>query len=171
MVAFLDALDEHTPPGTHPTRVLAALAPRMVAIAGARTAGVHPYMTPTEHTRWLRETLGPEAIVAPGLGVVLSDDLPHARSEARRDLSLYLGLPNYVRTWRRLGFTDDDFADGGSDRLVDALYGLGSAEQVAVRVHEHLDAGAGHVCLRVVTNQLERLARPEWRSLAAALAA
>jgi probable F420-dependent oxidoreductase len=170
MTAFLDALDEHTPPGASPRRVLAALAPRMVEVARERTAGVHPYMTPVEHTRWLRELLGPDAIVAPGLGIVLADDSALARSEARLDLALYLTLPNYIRTWRRLGFGDADLADGGSDRLVDALYGLGTPEQVAERVHAHLEAGASHVCVRVVTNQLERLAREEWRVLATALA-
>jgi probable F420-dependent oxidoreductase len=169
MAAYLDSLDAHTPPHTSPTRVLAALAPRMVALAGRRTAGVHPYMTTVEHTRWVRGELGTEAIVAPALGVVLAGDLDRARAEARLDLALYLTLPNYARTWLRLGFTDGDLADGGSDRLVDALYGLGSAGRVAERVHEHLDAGASHVCLRVVTNQLERLARDEWRALAAAL--
>lgn len=170
MAAYLDALDEHTPPATSPTRVLAALAPRMVAVAGQRTSGVHPYMTTVEHTRWVRDELGTGAIVAPALGVVLAGDPDRARAEARLDLALYLTLPNYVRAWLRLGFTEADLADGGSDRLVDALYGLGSAEQVAVRVHEHLSAGANHVCLRVVTNQLERLARDEWRALATALA-
>jgi probable F420-dependent oxidoreductase len=108
--------------------------------------------------------------VATALGVVLEPDLDRARAEARLDLALYLTLPNYVRTWMRLGYADADLADGGSDRLVEALYGLGSADRVADRVREHLDAGASHVCLRVVTNQLERLARAEWRELAAALA-
>lgn len=169
MTAFLDALDSSTPAGARPRRVLAALAPRMVALAGERTSGVHPYMTTVEHTAWVREQLPAGAIVAPVLGVVLGPDLEHARAEARLDLALYLTLPNYVRTWLRLGFTQDDLANGGSDRLVDGLYGLGAAEQVAGRVREHLDAGADHVCLRVVTNQLERLARDEWRALAAAL--
>jgi probable F420-dependent oxidoreductase len=169
MAAYLDALDEDTPPATSPTRVLAALAPRMVALARQRTSGVHPYMTTVEHTRWVRGELGAGAIVAPALGVVLAGDPHRARADARLDLALYLGLPNYVRTWLRLGFTQADLASGGSDRLVDALYGLGTADQVAERVHEHLNAGASHVCLRVVTNQLERLARDEWRALAAAL--
>lgn len=169
MATYLDALDQHTPPATRPRRVLAALAPRMIALAGERTSGVHPYMTTVEHTRWVRGELGESAIVAPALGVVLEDDPGRARVEARLDLALYLTLPNYVRTWLRLGFTEDDLADGGSDRLVDALYGLGPPERVAERVGEHLDAGASHVCLRVVTNEPERLARAEWRQLAAAL--
>lgn len=169
MARYLDALDASSPAGARPARVLAALAPRMVELAGQRGLGVHPYMTPVEHTTWVRDELGSGAIVATALGVVLEPDLDRARAEARRDLALYLTLPNYVRTWRRLGYTDADLAGGGSDRLVDALYGLGSPARVAERVHEHLEAGATHVCLRVVTNQPERLARGEWRDLAAAL--
>jgi probable F420-dependent oxidoreductase len=169
MAAYLDALDEHGPPATSPTRVLAALAPRMVALAGRRTSGVHPYMTTVEHTRSVRRELGPDAIVAPALAVVLDDDRDRARAEARLDLALYLMLPNYVRTWLALGFTEADIAGNGSDRLVDALYGLGRAHEVVERAHEHLSAGASHVCFRVVTNQLERLARQEWRALAAAV--
>jgi probable F420-dependent oxidoreductase len=170
MAAYLDALDAFATTGAPPVRVVAALAPRMVELARRRTSGVHPYMTTIEHTRWVRGELGSDAIVAPALGVVLEPDPRRARSAARQDLALYLTLPNYVRTWLRLGFTEDDLAGGGTDRLVDALYAHGTAEQVAARVGEHREAGASHVCLRVVTNQLERLPRAEWRTLGAALA-
>jgi probable F420-dependent oxidoreductase len=169
MNAYLDALDAHAPPGTRPRRVLAALAPKMVELAGRRTLGVHPYMVPVEHTRWVRGVLGDDRLVATELSVVLEPELERARDEARRDLGLYLTLPNYVNTWRRFGFTEEDFEAGGSDRLVDALYARGAAGEVADRVREHLDAGASHVCLRVVTNDLERLPRAEWRELASAL--
>jgi probable F420-dependent oxidoreductase len=169
MTAYLDALDAHAPAGTQPKRVLAALAPKMVELAGRRTLGVHPYMVPVEHTRWVRGALGGDRLVATELSVVLEPDIARARDEARLDLALYLTLPNYVNTWRRLGFTEPDFEAGGSDRLVEALYALGSAGAVADRVREHLDAGASHVCLRVVTNDLERLPRGEWRELASAL--
>jgi probable F420-dependent oxidoreductase len=170
MRAYLDALDEHSAADAAPARVVAALAPRMIALARERTLGVHPYMVPVSHTRFVREALGPGRLVAPELSVVLEPDLGRARREARQDLALYLTLPNYTNTWLRLGFTDADLADGGSERLIDALYALGSAGQVAARVREHRDAGADHVCLRVVTNTLERLPRAEWRELAAALA-
>jgi probable F420-dependent oxidoreductase len=169
MTAYLDALDAHAPAGTRPQRVLAALAPKMVELAGRRTLGVHPYMVPVEHTRWVRGVLGDDRLVATELSVVLEPELERARDEARLDLGLYLTLPNYVNTWRRFGFTETDFEAGGSNRLIDALYARGSAGEVADRVREHLDAGASHVCLRVVTNDLERLPRTEWRELASAL--
>ncbi len=169
MTAYLDALDAHAPAGTRPQRVLAALAPKMVELAGRRTLGVHPYMVPVEHTRWVRGVLGDDRLVATELSVVLEPEVERARDEARLDLGLYLTLPNYVNTWRRFGFTETDFEAGGSNRLIDALYARGSAGEVADRVREHLDAGASHVCLRVVTNDLERLPRTEWRELASAL--
>ncbi|MFN8221624.1 MAG: TIGR03620 family F420-dependent LLM class oxidoreductase [Gaiellales bacterium] len=168
MAAYLDALDGQ-PASPSVPRVLAALAPQMVDLAAGRSDGVHPYLTPVEHTRWVRERLGPGAIVATALAVVLEPDVDRARAEARLDLGLYLTLPNYVRTWQRLGYDDTDLLDGGSDRLVDALYGLGDAGGIAARVQEHLAAGASHVCIRVITNQLERLPRAEWRQLASAL--
>ena len=141
MTAYLDALDSHAPPGTRPQRILAALAPRMVELAGRRTLGVHPYMVPVEHTRWVRAALGPARLVATELSVVLEPDLGRARDEARLDLALYLTLPNYVKPGgARL--RGGRVPDGGSNRLVDALYALGSAGHVADRAREHLDAGA-----------------------------
>jgi probable F420-dependent oxidoreductase len=171
---YLDALDAHAPPGAEPARVVAALAPRMVQLARERTLGVHPYMVPVEHTAEVRAALGAGPLVLTEVSVVLAgdgDSRDDLRARARRDLELYLGLPNYVRTWERLGYGADDLAGGGSDRLVDALYALGTPEQVGGRVREHLDAGADHVCLRVVTNapmtgQDEPLPRAAWRRLA-----
>jgi probable F420-dependent oxidoreductase len=143
----------------------------MVRLAGARTLGVHPYQVPPEHTAAVRAELGPVPLVAPALGVVVGDDLAAGRERAREDLALYLTLPNYVNVWRRLGYGDDDLTGGGSDRLVDALYAYGPLERIAERIRAHRDAGADHVCLRVVTNAPmtgvdERLPLPEWRALA-----
>jgi probable F420-dependent oxidoreductase len=167
---FLDALERFAPADTGPARIVAALGPKMVALAGERTLGVHPYMVPVEHTAFVRETLGPVPIVAPELSVVVGGDTAAARDRARRDLALYLELPNYVSVWQRLGYGDADLADGGSDRLVDALYAYGPIEQIAARIRQHHEAGADHVCLRVVTNApmqgVERIPRPEWRELA-----
>lgn len=169
---YLDALERHAPAGTAPARAVAALAPRMVQLAKERTLGIHPYMVPVEHTAEVRAALGAGPLVLTELSVVLGDDLFELRARAREDLALYLTLPNYVRTWERLGYGGDDLADGGSDRLVDALYALGSVSQVGERVGEHLAAGADHVCLRVVTNAPmlgadEPLPRAQWRQLAA----
>src|SRR5262249_34912588 len=148
-------------------RVLAALAPRMIALAAERADGVHPYLVPTAHVRLIRDAVGPDALVAPAVSVVLDPD-PTARPRiAPRDLQPSLELPNYTRTWRRLGFGDADFADGGSDELLDALYAMGTRDEIAGRIGEYRAAGADHVCLRVVTDDGERLPQREWQELAA----
>jgi probable F420-dependent oxidoreductase len=172
MRAYLDALDDARPEGSRPARVLAALGPRMVALAGERTLGVHPYLVPVEHTAGARQALGPDRLVAPELSVVFERDRQRALEIARKDIDLYLGLPNYTNAWRRLGYGDDDLASGGSDRLLEALYIWGSPEQIAERVHGHREAGADHVCLRVITghpDDAERLSFAEWRELAPAV--
>jgi probable F420-dependent oxidoreductase len=174
MRGFLDALDAGRPAGDRPSRVLAALAPRMLRLAAERADGVHPYLVPVEHTRLVRETLGPGALVAQELTVVLGHDERECRSHARADLAGYLGLPNYTNTWRRLGYGEQDLGNGGSDRLVDALYALGSLEQVADRIAEYRAAGADHVCLRVVVEnalEAEELPLAAWRELAALVVA
>ena len=173
MRAYLDALDAHAPSGQRPARVLAALGPKMIELAAERTLGIHPYLVPVEHTRRAREALGAGRLLAPALSVVLDPDRERGRGIARRDVGVYFGLPNYVNAWRRLGFTDADFAGGGSDRLIDSLYACGTAESVARRVEEHHEAGADHVCLRVVTYHADdatRLPREEWRRIAEVIA-
>lgn len=169
MIEYLDALDSHAPNGHRPARVLAALGPKMVELAGKRTLGIHPYLVPVEHTQRVREALGPNSLVAPALSVILEPDRDTAREIARRDITLYLGLPNYVNSWRRLGFTEADFENNGSDTLIDALYALGPVESVAERIAAHHAAGADHVCLRAITahpDDAARLPRAEWRHLA-----
>ena len=172
MVRYLDALEELAPPDTTPARLLAGLGPKMVALAGERTLGTHPYLVPVEHTRRVREAIGPDRWVAPELSVVLEEDPQRARGQARADVELYLGLPNYTRTWLQQGFTEDDLAGGGSDRLIDALYAWGPLDRIAARLQEHRDAGANHVCLRVVTrggvpDADDPLPLDAWRTLAA----
>jgi probable F420-dependent oxidoreductase len=165
MRTYLDELDAALPPGDRPPRVLAALAPKMLALAAERADGVHPYLVPVAHTALVREAVGAGAIVAQELTVVPGSDLTRCRELARKDVQLYLGLPNYTNTWKRLGFTDDDLA-GPSDRLIDALYALGSLDRIAARIVEYRAAGADHVCLRTVVEGPERLLQPEWRELA-----
>jgi len=131
--------------------VLAALGPRVLRLAGERTAGAIPYLVPPEHTRLAREILGPDRLLAPEHKAVLDTDEARARALGRRRVSNpYLGLINYTSNLRRLGFTDEDLAEG-SDRLIDALVAHGSAEQVAAQVAAHLDAGADHVCIQLLT--------------------
>ena len=170
MRAFLDALDAARFDGSRPPRVIAALAPKMLALAAERTDGAHPYLVPVEHTRLVREALGPGALVAQELTVVLGDDEDDCRRRARADLAGYLALPNYVNTWRRLGYGDDDVGDGGSDRLVEALYAFGGTDRIAERIAQYRAAGADHVCLRVDVDdalESEELPLAAWRELAA----
>jgi len=167
MTAFLDGLEGSVPP---PRRALAALGPRMLALAGARSLGAHPYFVPVEHTARARRILGPGPLLAPELAVVLERDRGRARELARGYSAPYLTLPNYVQNLRSLGFDEEDVAGAGSDRLVDAVVARGDEAAIADRVAEHLAAGADHVCVQVVTGDLGTFPLEEYRSLAPALA-
>lgn len=132
--------------------VLAALGPRVLRLAAERTAGAHPYLVTPEHTRRAREILGSGPLLAPEHKAVLEADPERARAIGRpRVRNPYLGLVNYTSNLRRLGWTDDDLSGGGSDALIDALVAHGSARQVAARLTEHLDAGADHVAIQLIT--------------------
>lgn len=145
LVAYLDQLDEA---GVEPEqRAVAALGPKMVRLAGERSAGAHPFAQTVEHTRVARSILGAGPLLAPEQKVVLHADVDEAREIARNSIRGLLNLTNYVTSWRRLGYTDDDFADGLSDQLVDAVVACGPASAVAARVEEQFAAGADHVCL------------------------
>jgi probable F420-dependent oxidoreductase len=137
-------------------------------LSATRANGSHPYFTTPEHTRIARETMGPDALLAPEQMVVLSTDPVEARRIARAGMKIYMGLPNYFNNLVRLGFDESDRADGGSDRLVDAIVAWGTPEQIAARVQEHHDAGADHVCIQVLQ---DGTAMPEaqWRALAEVL--
>ncbi|MCF2527766.1 LLM class F420-dependent oxidoreductase [Yinghuangia soli] len=152
-------------------RVLAALGPRMLALAGERSAGAHPYFTTPAHTAESRAALGEAPFLVPEQKVLLETDPAKARGLAREGMQLYLGLANYANSLKRLGFTDEDLADGGSDRLVDAIVAWGDEETVAARVHEHLAAGADQVAVQVLHADpgATGLPRAEWRRLAPAL--
>jgi probable F420-dependent oxidoreductase len=154
-------------PSTPPRRVLAALGPKMLALSAERADGAHPYHATPEHTATARTIVGPDKILAVEQSVVLSTDAAQAREIARGALAVYLGLPNYVNNWLRLGFTEDDVADGGSDRLVDAVTVWGDEQAVKDRVQAHLDAGANHVCVQVLPVGSHPL--DEWRRLAPVL--
>lgn len=149
IVRYLDELDAAGVPVGG--RVLAALGPKVLRLSAERAAGAHPYLTTPEHTREARETLGDGPLLAPEQKVVLDTDPGRARALAREMLVRYLGLRNYVSSFKRLGFTDADVADGGSDALVDALIAHGDAAAVTARLAGHLDAGADHVAVQVLT--------------------
>jgi probable F420-dependent oxidoreductase len=150
LVQYLDVLDAE---GVSPDeRALAALGPKVLALARDRSAGAHPYLTTPEHTRQARELLGPEPLLAPEQKIVIEADPETARGLARRAVAKpYLELTNYLANLRRLGWSDDDFAAGGSDALIDALVGHGDAPTAAARVQQHLDAGADHVAIQLVS--------------------
>jgi probable F420-dependent oxidoreductase len=167
MVDFLDRLDAA---GSQPAdRVLAALGPRMLALSRDRSAGAHPYLITPEHTAKAREILGAAPLLAPEVKVVLDTDPERARAAARGHLAIYLGMPNYTGNLTRLGFGEEDFADGGSDRLIDATFAWGDLEVIRERVAAHREAGADHVVLQVVTGDNVSLPRAQWRELAAGL--
>ncbi len=165
MVAYLDALDAAGVPADR--RVLAALGPRMLRLSRDRAAGSHPYLVTPEHTAEAREALGSGALLTPELKVILEPDADRARSVARAHLAFYLTLPNYTNTFLRLGYTEPDLADGGSDRLIDAVYAWGDDDRIRERVDEFHAAGADHVALQVLDRREDdALPRKEWERLA-----
>jgi len=150
IVDYLDVLDAEGVPVED--RALAALGPKVLALAAERTAGAHPYLTTPEHTRYAREILGDGPLLAPEQKVVLDTDPVAARALGRPAVDQpYLHLRNYTSNLKRLGWTDADIADGGSDALIDALALHGDAATVAAGVTAHLDAGADHVCIQLLT--------------------
>ncbi|MEY9968399.1 putative F420-dependent oxidoreductase [Streptacidiphilus sp. MAP12-16] len=172
MVAYLDALSASGVPAGRV--VLAALGPKMLELARDRAAGAHPYLVTPEHTAQARELLGPGPLLAPELKVVLDADADTARATARGYLARYLTLPNYINEFLRLGFTQDDFAGGGSDRLIDAVYAWGDDRSIRRRIDAFHAAGADHVALQIVNGGTPGvpapLPRAQWRRLAEALA-
>lgn len=138
--------------------VLAALGPKMTALAGEIAQGAHPYNTTPAHTARSRQILGPDRWLCPAQRVALTNDARKARQVGRQILSLYLSLPNYRNMLLDSGYTEADFEDGGSDRLVDQLLGWGDETTIRARVQAHLDAGADHVCVQAI--DLDDPARP-----------
>jgi probable F420-dependent oxidoreductase len=168
LASYLDELDAAEPPVPRDGRAVAALGPRMVALAGQRSLGAHPYLVTPDHTHVAREILGPGPLLAPEQTVVLETDPGRARTVAREMVTRYFAAPNYTNNWLRLGFTPDDFAGAGSDRLVDALIAWGDIETVLARIDEHHQAGADHVCVQVL-DPGGGIPATGYRTLAAAL--
>jgi probable F420-dependent oxidoreductase len=167
MRAFLDGLDTADTPLPRDERVLAALRPKMLELARERALGAHPYFVPVEHTRAARALLGDGALLAPELACVVDPDYERGQATARKYAAMYLGLRNYTGNLLEFGFTEQDIADGGSDRLIDAIVPHGTAEEIVPVARAHLEAGADHVCLQAVG--VEGIPREEWRALASAL--
>lgn len=173
MRAYLDAMDAvpaHGPvPEPAPRRVLAALGPKMLGLAAERTWGAHPYFVPVEHTLRARELMGSGAFLGVEQAVVLDSDVARAREVAERHVAGYVAAaPHQVANVRRLGFGDEDLVGGPSRRLVDAIVAYGDVDVVHARVRAHLEAGADHVCVQVLTGGVG-VPVEEWRELAPAL--
>lgn len=154
MRAYLENIEKALYMGREPEEdapiVLAALRTNMLKLSAEKTAGAHPYFVPPEHTARARETLGADAWLCPEQMVLLETDPTKARAAAREAMNIYLGLPNYQNNLKEYGFTDADFADGGSDRIVDAITAWGDEKTIADRIQAHYDAGANHVCIQAL---------------------
>lgn len=174
MRSYLDAMDDAAKryraphPPAEPQRVLAALGPKMLALAAEGTNGAHTYFVPPEHTAQARAILGPDRTLAVEQAVVLETDPIEARAIARRHTRRYLPLVNYTRNLERLGFNPKDFEQEGSDRLVDAVVAWGTLDDIHHRIQEHWTAGATHVCLQVITRDFRTLPLTHWRELSTA---
>ena len=149
LVGYLEQLDQYGVPANQ--RLVAALGPRVLKLAAQRSAGAHPYLTTPEHTKWARELIGPTALLAPEHKAVLTTDAGQARAVGRKALDIYFSLTNYVSNWKRIGFTDEDVTRPGSDKFVDAVVAYGTPGEIAKRLNQHLEAGANHVAIQVLT--------------------
>ncbi len=164
---FLDGIASSAHPVARERMALAALGPKMLDLSYERTLGTHPYFVPPAHTRFARERLGADALVAPEQAVVIDTDPTSAVATARTYAAGYLRLANYTNNLKRFGYTDQQIADGGSSDLVDAIVPQGSAEQVAGALTAHLDAGADHVCVQ--TLGVDGVPTAAWTALAEVL--
>lgn len=169
MRRYLDAMDAapYTGPKVEAPRVLAALGPQMLRLSAERALGAHPYFVPVEHTALARKELGSGPLIAVEQAAVLNDEPATARATARRHMKRYLELDNYANNLRRIGWAESDLAEGGSDKLVDAIVAWGGPGAIKSRIEEHRKRGADHVCLQVLradpasppTADLERIAK------------
>lgn len=170
---YLETMDaapfDGSPPSEPAPTVVAALGPRMIALAGQLADGIHPFLASPEHTHAARDILGPDKIIAVEQGIILASDPAEARGLARTNLGRYLQWPNYRNHFLRLGFEEHDLEDGGSDRLLDAIYAWGDEEAIRARISDHHAAGADHVCVQFVGGALDE--QEALRHLAPALLA
>ena len=173
MRAYLDLMEKATYLGPAPSAetpvVIAALRPNMLRLAAERCAGAHPYNVTPEHTARAREILGAGPTLAPEQMVLRETDPTKARAIARKNLAIYLTLPNYQNNWKWLGFDEADFASGGSDRLIDAIVAWGDEKAIAARIQAHFDAGADHVSVQAIAEDPLSLELEAYRRVAPAL--
>ncbi|MGH7988251.1 MAG: TIGR03620 family F420-dependent LLM class oxidoreductase [Candidatus Binataceae bacterium] len=141
--------------------VLAALHPKMLQLAATQATGTHTYFVPPEHTAKARAAIGPKPWICAAQAVVLETDANKARTAARTYMKTYVPrLPNYTNNLKNLGWKDEDFANGCSDRLVDAIVAWGTADKIRERIDAHLKAGATHVCILPLRTDTDSLPDP-----------
>ena len=131
-------------------RLLAALGPKMVELAGSAADGAIPYLVLPEQTSRTRELIGSDAWIVSEVGIAVGDDAETQLRNAHKHLHVYDGFENYYASWRRQGFDDSDFVPGGSNRLAQALIGMGDPSTAVAKATDHLDAGADHVVIQIV---------------------
>jgi probable F420-dependent oxidoreductase len=151
MVAYLDRLDAADVPKEH--LALAALGPRALRLAAERTAGSHPYFTTPRHTRFARDLVGDDVLLAPEQTVVIGNDAVQLAGLARSFATRYLSLVNYRNSLLREGWAESDLDAGGSDRLLEEVVVTGDATSIAGAIQSHISAGADHVCIQVLGPQ------------------
>lgn len=169
MRSYLNRMSESTyrspRPSEKPLTVIAALGPRMLKLAAELTDGAHPYNVTPEHTAQARAILGPDKLLCPEQKILLEANPKRAREIARPLVAGYIGLDNYRNNLIRLGFSEEDFNDGGSDRLIDAMVAWGDETAIRSRIQAHWDAGADHVCIQAVNRDGDTMGTPEERVL------
>jgi probable F420-dependent oxidoreductase len=168
MREYLARLKSSTYRGAPPTQplpiLIAALHPKMLELAARETNGTHPYFVPPEHTAKVRAQIGPTPWICVEQTVVLETDPSKARAAARRFMSNYVPrLTNYTNNLKALGWQEGEFANGCSDRLVDAIVAWGNGDRIRERVDEHFRAGATHVCLQAI--RVDGQSGPDTRAL------
>ena len=159
MRRYLDGVYEKASDAADWPLMIAALGPLMLKLAAERTAGALPYNVTPGHTREARAVLGPDKLLAVEQKVCLETDAAIARGLARHELHRYMAMTNYRNNWLRIGFTEADLAEGGSDRFIDAMVLWGDAETIARGLRAHFDAGANHVCIQPVHAEGDTQAR------------
>ncbi len=169
MSAYLDALDKATfmakGDNDRPTRVIAALGPKMLELSRDLADGAHPYLVTPAHTKMAREILGPDRLLVVEQAVALTNDRDEFLRRAHLHLEFYSGLPNYRNSWKRLGFTDEDFVRGGSEKLKNALVTFGDEESAGNAIQAHLDAGADQVLLQLLGEDISKPPVDDWRRM------
>ncbi len=170
----IHATKPQSPPPCQPAPIIcAAHGPKLLALVKQYADGAMCLNQPPEHTAWARKIIGPDKKLCVIIRTCLGSDTQQMRALARKALNFYITLPAYHRTWKRGGFGDADFANGGSDRLIDAIIAWGDIDAIKARIKAHVDAGASEICLYPV-NPKEQLAdgqivglEPDWDVLEA----